>query len=568
MVNMDTYLHHVATATSPATESEEATYRRYARMRAMWHAHNTGVMKNHTWKNIRIMSDTWVKWQRRRVVRAAAALTLTRWAHGLRTPPPPPARKRRDRGKKTKRRKGKGSAKVVTPAVAAGGTVESASGVAAEAVEASRQAGGTVMDGAVAGARAVAELSAATLDTLQRVIGSTVTATMKDQLKGHRTAGYELFANRELPFPYSMPVPWQALMTDFTLNVATWGGRVAMADVTYDMFFVLNSNLGTDLMVATLLTAKVTLDEMQTGRVWVKCIVPRGKMDKMTMAVVRIPGAGMCPRFRIGARGVLRVCVTIGFEDRWATPVWINIGSMPFIELYMDLLNNHIVSPEARRLTAMLSDMWNRPTLPPPPGRNLMVKLASLLAPLAKTNFNRYESSRTQNMRFAAFSDAIFRTHYLWARWWNFWRVSNPHLALTPEIGVLRFVTSTQVGTQLLLAAILRCTSVLEELFRGRRHIYIAPKNDDMRELLFVTVARTTRIGPPTPTTTLGGVGPCCIPVIIAADTYVWINVTSLRYAVENDVWTKGIYLYVFKNAVRVLRAVTRWVMRHRKVVQ
>jgi len=355
------------------------------------------------------------------------------------------------------------------------------------------------------------------------------------------------------PFGFSPPTPWDEIVTDFLeqTQAKPWSGAVNPQAVLHEMFYVMNSNLGTDRTVLELISKGVSLEEMQAGRVWVQCKTPWESIEKMSMTVVRMKGSGMRPSFHLGPPGIMRIPFTVWSKGVWSTPVWVNVGALPFSSMYEEELENFLLSPPARKLTSLLRLSHG---VPPP---HMMKQLAPLLAPLCKTGETpTHEAELLRAWHFRAFSDAIFITRWRWDAWWRGWR-SATGLPFSHQLGVLRFITSTKPGARFLVEGLLRCRVELADLFQGRRYISIRG-TANVGELRFSTGRDT--IPRATHETTLGGAGPCCVPLRLGPTTYVWVNVLAGRHVPRSGRWSAGVYMYLFKHAMRLLRGVKGWV--------
>jgi hypothetical protein len=362
---------------------------------------------------------------------------------------------------------------------------------------------------------------------------------------------------------FSTPTPWKDIVSDFQKQTTKkkWIGVVDPSAMLHEMFYVLNTNLGTDRTVLELIGKNVTLEEMQTGRVWIQCKTPWDSIDKMMMNVVRIRGSGLKPKFYLGPRGIMRVPFTVMSKGVWSAPVWVNVGALPFANMYTEELESIILSPPARKLSSLLRHSYSHPSTSRP--ENMMKKLTPLLSPLCKTGIPPSSESEFERVwRYRNFSDVVFAQHLRWDEWWRSWVVAMK-LEFSPELGVLRFVTSTKAGALFLSAGLIHCSSKVGELFRGQSFIKVIPREWDVfGELVFETFDDGYSLPRPTPATTLGGSGPCCIPFQVGPETFVWVNVLSFRHMPRNGKWSTGVCMYLFNNAMCLLRAVRGWVIR------
>jgi len=375
---------------------------------------------------------------------------------------------------------------------------------------------------------------------------------------------FQWYKEQDMPFPFSMFEPWARLRDNFLdSQTCAWRGKVDLSDFLYHLFYILNSNVGTQRVVTALIRDGVSLSDMQTGMVWLNAIVLPSNLQTLDVRVTRLKGSGMQPRVHIGGadRAILRVPITLCVKGAWSTPVWIDVGAMPFIDAYMNTINRGILDDAARRMTfAFRGLLYTHHHAP---------KISTLM-PFLMPLLNGRKSPPPSS--FQTFSDAVFMHRKNWKAWWNHWRRSTHRdAALTEQLAILRYVTCTSTGTNVLLRALLRAScEKLQLLFQGKRYLYIgtrpSPRN---HELLVVTAdASQKNIPPRCHDTTLGGGGPCCVPVCMEKNTFTWINVTTIPYAVKHSKWVINIYGFMFKQCVIVLRNVKKWIQRRKELKQ
>ena len=598
---MDAHLWAVVHATTLVTETDMEREKRYIRMRALWVQFNRGaVMKRHTWQRLRTLSNVWHAWQCVRVKRIAAAVTLTRWTRQVLANPKVAAAvdpemeighwRRGVRGLElwawAQRRACRilrgGFRVLVRRWVMAHRRKHNA--VARAIAQRKPKKPTKPLRGArrrhksrtktpeteTKDAETHQTYSNKTINAVQKLVGGTLARTMREQLRGRVTTGYEMFENRELPFPYGKPTPWSDIISEFAAHVGDkWSGRVPFREFVYDIFYIMNSNLGTLKVVGALTESAVTLRDMQQGRVWLRCKVPRNDLESMSVGVARLRGKGMLPPFHLGDQGVMRVPVTLQFEGAWSVPVWVNVGALPFVETYMELLNVCLLRAAARKLVSTLVELTN-------PVRNqkeqLLPKLVPTLSLLLRRDFEM--DSAQQDAQLKMFTNATGNSQRRWTRWWwQHWRSVTGH-AYTRELGMLRFVTSTSAGNQMMMNALLTCsptTANFIDLFRGKRYIIISPcRTDDLCQLQFSSTpfAPADSVARPSASSILGGPGPCCVCIRLAPDDWVWVNVTSLPHASIDPTWSVAIYMFLLKHTMSLLRFVWSWVCRRKLVIR
>jgi hypothetical protein len=353
---------------------------------------------------------------------------------------------------------------------------------------------------------------------------------------------------------FSKPTPWREIVCDFTAQTSDhWSGAVKPHEVLHEMFYVMNSNIGTDRTVLGLLKAGVSLEELQSGRVWIQCKTPWESIDKMSMKVVRMKGSGMQPQVHLGPRGILRVAFTVCCRGVWSAPVWVNVGALPFANMYREEIENYILASPARRLAGLLRDSSRRP-------ESMLSRLAPVLSHLCKSKFFA-ETAAERGVRFRRFRDAIFSSRCGWG--WSSWRAATG-FAFSRGLGVLRFVTSTRAGAHLLSRGLLTCSLKVRELFRGGGYISVVPRESRVFGELVFCAKEGARIPAGTRETTLGGPGPCCVAFQVE-DEYVWVNVLGVRHMPRAGRCSAGVYMYLFRHAMCLMRCVRAWVVRRRR---
>lgn len=344
------------------------------------------------------------------------------------------------------------------------------------------------------------------------------------------------------PFPFDPQPPWETVLSDFRAQAAArWSGRVTVTDALHVMFYILHTTHGTQRTVAALLANSVTLEEMQTGRVWVKACP-----DAATFTVVRMHGGGIRPSVALGPIGVLRVPFTVLCRGVWSAPMWVNVGAMLAIETFKAHLERYILSPSVAKLTSVLRDL----RAPDTATQSVLVKLVALVG--------------TGTTSYVKCSNLVFNTRWRMATWWSFWRAAMP-LPYTREVSILRFIMFTRYGTEMLVTTLERCSVRRMDLLLGRCYLRIVPSDrNDLHELTF-TVESNGRTVPMSPhATTLCGMGPCRVPVLVNS-TFVWINVAALRHARCSAQWARMVYTFVMYQLIVLLRALRKWVVWRRK---
>jgi hypothetical protein len=585
-MNMNSYLWDVVCATAPDSETQHEREKRYTRMCTMWAASMNGAMmkQQQAWQRTHALSDAWQTWQHARVVYKKAACTMTMWVRRMLGKRDFPSFalsvwKRAALGlrlhawamRRTLRILRRGLYTRVMRHVMQRRRERNQR--AKKSIKTTNQ-----MERRVKKRKAKAEFDPPpandTWVTLNKIFGDNAVAkTMMrqiNQIKNYSTANSEFFKGRLLPFPFEMPTPWTDLVICFMLrHKHEWSGKVPLDKFIFKLFYIVNSNLGTEQVVKALIMANVSLCEMQQAQVWLSCVVPHGAPETMTVSVTRFRGKGMYPKLRMGSMGVLRVPVVVKYNDVWSVPVWINVECLPFVEQYMDTLNG-ILTPASQKLTALIRDLTT------PAWKNsghIMIQLAPLLAPLLKAVVTKisviFSGFNSTSAIFAGFGRAIFARQRHWDKCWAQWRETTGR-PLTTEMLTLRFLTFTAAGTEMLTSALMRYSTKLDELFLGKRHIYIGPRRDggDLRELIFITQTNLRGVPPPRQGATLGGPGPCCIPVFFGNDDFVWVNITALPHVSPRGQWSVGIYMFVFKHSMVVMRALWRWVCRRRLMIK
>lgn len=560
--SLESYLWTVVNSSTTPRESKTDRLKRYARMRSICsNGHAGKMLPRLEWLRLRLLSGTWTEWKVEVASRVASSHVLGRWFRRLlknrtraveaQAPQPQPRPQRQPRRRRRRKIAGiaKHNSEELNPAEDEDGDLLpdmptlNSDGVVEEKEEGEQQQ---------------QQVSAATMEMVQKWIGLALAQKL-------RPGGGGISLGDSPPtttFAFSTPWLWQDMVSDFLKQTMSaegegcvWGGKVAPGQVLHELFYVLNSNLGTDLIVKALISETVTLQEMQSGRVWLRAKTPWDRVEKMSIRLVRMHGSGMVPDVQIGSRGILRVPLTVCFKGCWSHPVWINVGALPFVKTYEDHLKLWLLSPASRKLSSCLRDL--RP--PATVNTNVMLKLTPLMSTLTRSD----DDCATRDWRFRCLTDAVFETRWRRWTWWSFWRQEHLQELQLQQLCVLRFIFFTKVGTELLFKALM-CWDV-EDVFRGKRYLFVdsIDEADDVRTLRFATGVSAVGVPRSTHANTLGGMGPCCVAICVAQDTFVWLNVATLRYAACNGRWTAGVYRFLFKHAMTLLRAVRGWAMWH-----
>lgn len=320
-----------------------------------------------------------------------------------------------------------------------------------------------------------------------------------------------------------------------------WCGRVEAADVAHDMFYVLHTPSTAQRIVSVMISNSVTMDEMHSGRVWIRACATQ--LDNITIELVRLHGGGLRPSITFGPRGILRVACTLRSNNRWSTPVWLNIGALHGIELYQMQLEKYIVSPSVWKLTSMLRD------LQPPRQTFTLGRLVNLL--------QQGVTSET----YIHCINTLFTTRWRMYTWWQLWRRSLP-LRYGKDLRDLQRIVFTPDGTRMLIDTLESAHTRRVDLFCGRAYVRLEGGATDLR---CVVEPASPRIAPATWAMTLGGRGPCCVAFKLD-ETFVWVNVVVLRFSRCSVKWPRIVYTFVMYELVIILQALRKWLFRWRRL--